>query len=185
MHTSMTCHSHHRHFAARHIIRLMLHYSPRCWICWGWVSSCHPVCTASSAREAACLDIFAYSATWCLWPCGHRCFLLFADRCFCPRRAWASSPTRRHDVYGTRPSIFSTERGCATFSRGDCSSKVAASRLWATLWLMRAAVYAHSLPTVTSPLPVYDYRLFGYSPTNAYANGIYHFSRKWTSPPPC
>ena len=29
----------------------------------GWVSSCHPVCTASSARGGACLDVFAYSAT--------------------------------------------------------------------------------------------------------------------------
>ena len=54
---------HHRHFAARHIIRLMLRYTPRCWICWGWMSSCHPVCTASSARKGACLDVFAYSAT--------------------------------------------------------------------------------------------------------------------------
>ena len=60
---------HHRHFAARHIIRLMLRYTPRCWICWGWMSSCHPVCTASSARKGACLDVFAYSATfaYALW----------------------------------------------------------------------------------------------------------------------
>ena len=53
---------HHRHFAARHFIRLMLHFSPRFRICWGWVSSCHPVCTAVS-RKGACLDVFAYSAT--------------------------------------------------------------------------------------------------------------------------
>ena len=89
---------HHRHFAARHIIRLMLRYTPRCWICWGWMSSCHPVCTASSAREGACLDVFAYSATICLWPCGHRCFLLLADQCLCPQ--WASN--------------VSAGRGCTT-----------------------------------------------------------------------
>ena len=70
---------HHRHFAARHIIRLMLRYTPRCWICWGWMSSCHPVCTASSARKGACLDVFAYSATDAYALDGHGCFLLFAD----------------------------------------------------------------------------------------------------------
>ena len=32
-------------------------------VCRGWVSSCHPVCTASSAREGACLNVFAYPAT--------------------------------------------------------------------------------------------------------------------------
>ena len=69
---------HHRHFAARHFIRLMLHFSPRFRICWGWVSSCHPVCTAVS-RKGACLDVFAYSAT----------------RCLCPRRAWVFSAIRR------------------------------------------------------------------------------------------
>ena len=44
---------HHRHVTARHIIRLMLHCTPRCWICWSWVSSCHHVCHAR--RSCRCL----------------------------------------------------------------------------------------------------------------------------------
>ena len=32
-HTLATCQWHHRHVTARHSRRLMLHYSPRCWLC--------------------------------------------------------------------------------------------------------------------------------------------------------
>lgn len=44
---------HHRHVAARHIIRLMLHCSPRFRICWSRVPSCHPVCTANAVKVLA------------------------------------------------------------------------------------------------------------------------------------
>ena len=93
------CHTHiddvprqHRHFAARHIIRLMLHYSPRFRICWGWVSSCHPVCTALLPWRClpGCFrlpgDAYALG--------GHGCFLLFADLMLMPLASLTTSPTR-------------------------------------------------------------------------------------------
>lgn len=50
---------------------------------------------------------------------------------------------------------------------------------------MGAVAYAHSLLTATPPLPVYDYRLFAYSATYAYALwGICRFIMERAVPPP-
>jgi len=57
----------HRHLTARHIPRLMLHYTPRFRLCWG--QGCIvPPCLYGCCREGACLIVFAYSATLCLCP---------------------------------------------------------------------------------------------------------------------
>lgn len=74
----------HRHLTARHIPRLMLHYTPRFRLCWG--QGCIvPPCLYGCCREGACLNVFAYAATLCL----------------CPLRAsQASSPIRRPNAYG-------------------------------------------------------------------------------------
>jgi hypothetical protein len=53
---------HHRHFAARHFIRLMLHCTPRCRIA-GAGGHRATLYARPCSREGACLVVFAYSAT--------------------------------------------------------------------------------------------------------------------------
>lgn len=70
---------HHRHVAARHIIRLMLHCSPRFRICWGLGVIVSP-CMHGQFCPWRCLPgCFRLLGDMMFMAQGHRCFLLFAD----------------------------------------------------------------------------------------------------------